>query len=794
MVTTNYYGRVSESKRTQNLYGSDSGLDTAYNIIAKTVEAASIYSNYKVSELKEEVKSMDYNDYNAPDIDEDTKVLYALYADIEYWKNFNSNLKEDEQDRGMSDDEINDEIEADIEDIDNLINKIFRDKFKEFIIINLKTSVEDNEFIEFERENDALVEYTRTVDKDKYKAEVYVGKKSTKGVTSEYNDVILKQITNEEVKLSGKLKVEMGYEDDGTIKYDNYPSETSNYEIKFNNNEEYKVILTSEFKTDANSENTAKVGENQRVIEADYSIRVPNYNEVAFKESIVDKDESLKDIVGLTVGGDMKVTDVNKLNVTGDIFVEGRENNVTDSFNGNRTYEKYSGGVILDNSSGNKVINFNNNIYTRGSFNIKNNVDVSVKGDLYAKNIYAGDENDVSENSVLTVEKEAVVDNDLTVKAFNTAINLTDFYGINDKYFGDEEKYKKSSSIIINDYKDSRSGRQPSTVAISNEAYIMGVAHINTESGYQTGESVAVKRNYNAYSTPIDGSESFIDDNPLRLLDESLLNKKAEHFWEFWKDKTTGTNSVDCGGVILNKDKTYSIGALVYEEIDVNTGEKIKNVERELKFVSEDVATDKIKSKRSDYAKYVFNIGTNNLSRDELFEQYNTNLTEVDVQTVSNLLNNMSQLRDSDYQYKTNRMYNNSGEKVAIIGQEGKTIVFEGKGCLNNYSGDDYVIIDATSNKNVNAVIVTQGNVIIDGEVNIRGNIIAQGDLTILGNSTVNIFYDRNITEEIQKQHGELFTTIFGSEFGGQVLTNNNLEIASNTNNFIKSNLWRLIQ
>jgi len=36
MVASNYKARVAESKRVENLYASDSGLDVAYNIIGKT--------------------------------------------------------------------------------------------------------------------------------------------------------------------------------------------------------------------------------------------------------------------------------------------------------------------------------------------------------------------------------------------------------------------------------------------------------------------------------------------------------------------------------------------------------------------------------------------------------------------------------------------------------------------------------------------------------------------------------------------------------------------------------------
>ena len=52
MVAGNYKARVAESKRVENLYASDSGLDVAYNIIGKTFDAATKYGNLKLIALK----------------------------------------------------------------------------------------------------------------------------------------------------------------------------------------------------------------------------------------------------------------------------------------------------------------------------------------------------------------------------------------------------------------------------------------------------------------------------------------------------------------------------------------------------------------------------------------------------------------------------------------------------------------------------------------------------------------------------------------------------------------------
>ena len=87
MVATNYTARVTENKRVENLYSSESGLDIAYNIVAKTIENANQYGYNKVENLKT-AKNLSYDEFsklnNNIDDEKDKKSLYALYADIDF--------------------------------------------------------------------------------------------------------------------------------------------------------------------------------------------------------------------------------------------------------------------------------------------------------------------------------------------------------------------------------------------------------------------------------------------------------------------------------------------------------------------------------------------------------------------------------------------------------------------------------------------------------------------------------------------------------------------------------------
>lgn len=757
MITSNYYGRISESKRTQNLYGSESGLDTTYNIIVKNIEASSFYANEKVKALKK-VKDITYDEYKVL-TDNDKKALYALYADIEYWKYYNGNLEENQEPKDQV--RIDSYIKNDNEDIEKLINKVFKNEFKSFFSNNLLSSINDNSYIKLSKNNDG----TLTEDKEALDigdAEIYIGEEPNNNSNGEITEV------------DRELKIESGYKENGRIKYDRYQLQFSFY-----NEENYNFKITSEFATNANVENTAKVGENLRIIQSDYSLRIPNYNEVAFRETAV-VDAELNQLVGLAIGGDLDVSGVNKLNVSGDIFVQGNDSNSINDMN--RTFEKYSGGIVLDNSSViSKTINFNNNVYTRGTFNIKNNVDVVIKGNLYARNIYAGDENNLSDNSKLTINNEAVIDNDLTVKATDTQIKIKDFYGINDKNIDEDTKVRKSSSIIINDYKEAY--KEPSSVTISEKAYIMGVAHIDTNEGYQTGESVAVRGNYKAYGAQIDQNEEFKYDYPLQVLDEDNVLKKAEHFYNYWINRLSQQDGLDCGGVNLPRN-TYSIGAIVYEK------DGIKNVTQSSTFLDNNLEAV-VKMKRLEYARNIYTLGENTISDEEAKTLYETLGTGEKVETVENLLGGLSKLTNSDYSLE-NKI--NNGKEMAIFCPKQKTIVIKGKSSTTNYNSDSYMTIDASSNKDIKAVLITAGNVIIDGEVNFRGNIIVQGNLTVIGNSTVNLYYDKNVTEDVQNSNGILFNKVFGNRFGGEQINNETLTIESNASNFLKTKLWKIIQ
>ena len=390
------------------------------------------------------------------------------------------------------------------------------------------------------------------------------------------------------------------------------------------------------------------------------------------------------------------------------------------------------------------------------------NVDVNINKNLYAKNIYINSSSS-NRGTYLGVKEngsEVILNNDLEMNSKKASIDIKNFYGINDKKISTDgfkdEKAENSSSIIINNADES-------TLLIEEEAYIRGVAHINTEKGYQTGESVAVKGNYNAYSAPLDPYDKFIYDAPLQLIDGDL-DKKIEHFYKYWKKNNSeneikeAKDAINHGGVQfggIDRNLVHSIGDIVYKDLNSNT-KKIKKADDDTTN-SEWNAT--ITNKKKIFAKNVYNL---NLPEDNKKEkEYNYDINNYrHIDKISEILNT---------QYKSDSFDNNN----------------------LRYIKSDYEISGKTDFK---GIIIANGDLTIKNKFNLEGNLIVMGNLKIDSNAQVNLKYDRAKTQEIQNNNLSKLNDIF-PDYGEDVDLDNPKEMTeSNSTIFIKSSLWRIIK
>lgn len=812
MVVGNYRARVSESKRIENLYSSESGIDMAYNISGKTIEAGIKYGYYQVSKLRRGENTGDnYTIHEAlkKDIADLEQEIRDKQAEIEI-------TKDEEKVRQLFEDI--DKCKKGIETDNFTLNELYKEEFKrafKVYIQNKENGTENDITVNNTNVLKASIEGKKYIDISlTYKNEDASSDKEadTQSADNKIKEVIAR-FTEYKVKFpyepigedeNGKeqqwpvlsvkdLTLNECPEEDKVQITNNYGSQKEEHsgrvgEVKFDKTkgEYYNLLIESEF---LSTEGNEKLGKNIRRIQAVYKLLVPNYEDVLWSSSNgkIKNYSILKGTNerGLIIGGNMEANKISTLNVKGDIFVQG--NSKSDGVDYGKVYNKYKGGIKITDCN---TVNFQPavgedgftgkevNVSTRGTFNIQNNSAVTIgsdefstfdcaKGNLYAANIYAGyiakESDELIDNSKLIVNNNVVLDNDLTIKAKNTDFKIQNFFGVNDKNVKYDDKdgntkervegdiEKTSSSIIINGYKDI-DGSGESTVSIVKSAYIMGTAHIDTNGDYKTGESIAVKGNYTAYAVPVNPSEIFKIDSSLQVLDDKNENNifnKAEHFTHYWNGegeagiKLTKGNA-DNGGIILpdNPNDIHSIGAIVCKKKSSSDPEKDQTIVRSSNYSMEDEEKGGIiYNKRADYAKHVYKLGVKPDDKDhDYMEEYLDG--EAKAENVSSLLCLLTEdVLPDTYNWREELNKARNGEKTAIFNPTEEPIEIT---------------------QDMNAFIVTNGDVKISGNVKFKGNIIAKGNLIIENGNNVAIEYDKKTAEDIQEEYGDIFAAIFG--------------------------------
>lgn len=664
-VTANDYKmRINQSKKLQNLYEADSGLDVVENIIIKTSQEA------------------------------------IKYADKEVKKKF---TELDDKDRSK-----------------DKINEIFKDKFYEFLTVRNKEILNEKEV--------EILEY------------LILEKKYIKSILE-----------------SGKLE---------------YDSAISNIENRFiieipeggyvkNINNGKVSNITIEVKS--NFESTEGQLKNKKTVSTKYSITAPDYNSEITSINIY----PVFDGKAITADGNMNVESLgNKsiVNISGDIWVQGN-NNLGNS--PEYTFDKYIGGIKLDNTS----FNINGNIYTANTFHLNNLVnESSVNGDIYAKNIYVGKSinSNVSKFNNISFEKNVVVNNDLALNATNSSIVIkNNFYGINEKTteVSTANKALSSSSIIVNDTSNT------STITVNKDSYIMGVAYLNatdeSENKYQTGESVAVKGNYLAYTDVDDVLNGATNVtlkyySPLQLLEskngQSNAIMKADYFAEYYSKNNNSYNFND-GGVSLKKS-VKSVGASVKD----NQGniQKSNINDSDISIVNE---------QRNEFARNVFAMGDTTGLGDDLY----------DGQEVKRQVSN--QVNFNEIRRVQGSSFDTTEGMVILKGNENENIEIEnGK-------------IKGTDIELSKGLIIANGDITIDGNFNFTGNIITTGNIILKGEGEKNITYDPQVVRSILALNHDLLKDIFVKSQGDreEVKVTSASELYS-VDKFLTKSLWRIVK
>lgn len=650
VLNSNYKVRVKESRRLQNLYEAEAGLDVAYNIIVKVFDAAVLAGNDEVEEelkrIQEEINQASPN---------------------------------------------NKDITIDDKEIEKRKNKAFKIGFKSYIDLS-------NEFRECINNNQYIVtkEYKNT---DK---------------SFKYENVVFK--TDENL-------------DKPKISY--------NEEESTQSEEKYKVVVDSTFQTKTST------GVNKRDLQVTYNVEVPDYEGVKESETEI-KVERPVEIEGklIAIDGNMKIHGKTgqKFTMNGDIFVKGNENDVTkDSI----VYNKYKGGIEITGQNAN--VDMKGEVVTSKTFNVNSHSSILSVNDLYAGNIYVGKKDGGHSGASEINLSNVTIDNDLVIKSDGSTMNINKFYGINDKNINNYQKGKEektSSSIIVNNDKN-----RYSSIKINEEAYIMGTAYINAQNSegeyYQTGESVAIKGNYIAYTHLLEsiinkefdmyGSLQMIDKENGEKLDAIAKSKYFEDFMNSENYKGELNQNID----IYLPENTRAVGAIVSKKDGKLVVERTN--------YTRDIESD-MNIKRSEYATKVCMIG--NADSGDAMDIYN-NQSKYQ-KTVSNNLIDFSKVKELDEEKYGQRL---------ITGKN--TLALYKQGTYKPNGGERGIEVTGDS---IDAMIINDGDIRLVGDFEFNGTIISSGNLDIEGRINGNINYNEDIVNNIVNNNFSNLQGVFRKE------------------------------
>ena len=753
VATSNVRMRMNESKKLQNLYKADSGLEIVNSIILKDSEAAIVYAQEKTQSYTET------NRYIA---------------------------------------------NADDEEVYNNLNKEFKAQFIKALISGVTVTNDNN----YTTEQDLMTQYNNITPDTSTDETITITQNAANPISRLL--VSLKNyryITTLE-DVDSCYKNAFGTGERPTIRL---------LSIKYNDIEKtIKFTVRSSFSCSETS--TTKLP-NKKVIETTFKITAPEYAD------IINRSNSSRTLTiqspysnVITVDGNLNVN--NNLTLTGNAWVKGDANTAA-SENQSIVFSKYNGGIKLasgksftTNSAGE---HYPGNIYTAGTFSLVNSSNVSLSGNLYSGNTYIGPSstNDSSSRDNTMSLGDMITYNDLGINSLSSTITMNNYYGINGETTdsnngGKNNASKRSSCIIINNYNTIRSA-----LNISNDAYIAGVAYINTgdensDNGeYETGESIAVRGNYKAYQEALTKigenkiTPGFEYYNPAKLLEtingeKATVQDKRDYFNEYYRNNVFKDGNVTIGGHV------YSTGAIV-------TTDK-KNAE-EL-----DAQDLNVRNARRAYALNVLSMNSN-LNDSQLDDVYNNGIVTKTVKgsDTTTAVVNFGAMNPGVEVHKSApnaNLVNSLNNCVYVLGNdENSTIVISrGRISVDGHTEpvDSSTICPQCFNFNqengqdiVNAVIITNGNVKIEDGVNFNGCIIAGGNVEVAeGTSGVNLTYDSAKVAQIITVNG--LSTYFNVPMNeverldttdGDIISVDPTETNSyNVDGVVNTGFWKLIE
>ncbi|HAX72920.1 MAG TPA: hypothetical protein DCY20_05300 [Firmicutes bacterium] len=543
------------------------------------------------------------------------------------------------------------------------------------------------------------------------------------------------------------------------------------------------------------------VGENQRIIARMFEVKIPNYN-----QSLVSLYPVFKDKV-LTVDGNVNFETNHESNeqsnyptiyLDGDVWIGGNScvnsNNQSCSFTitDQVSYEKYQNGFILKNVN----LMLDGTLASIETVSLRNQVEFIMNGNLYARNVYLGKENvgSISKNVNLyqysnsQTRYDMVLVNDLSVNVTEDSTSniysdviIDRFYGVSDKNILAQETAltqgklhelaSESSSIIINS--------EGASLEILDEAYIGGVAYLDVKDEnnkkYQTGESVAVKPNYLAYSMIVDGFADAVNlryYNPLMLI-ESIKNQgwnaidKANYFVQVNED---GVLELKSGGVKL-PDTIYSAGATISVAEDGIHVLDSNMISPDVAIVANDLKLQKT----NDHENNVAYMGMPVLDNEALTQRRVSN----QINWNSSSFDEVSQIIKSDEGTVVLNSY--GSQKIVLSQTEDSYGVKIGSSNVVEVSGP--------------LLVITKGDIEFSGNIDVTGSFIVGGHVSVDEEmSELTLAYNEEKIKTLLAAHQEVLKDVFVDSGKVMVPVDSNNEQDYSATSIISKGRWTLVK
>ncbi|SDK90386.1 hypothetical protein SAMN05216497_102101 [Clostridium cochlearium] len=558
------------------------------------------------------------------------------------------------------------------------------------------------------KQDESILKEDGSIDEEKLK------QKQSELFRSGYQNYVLKSIRKDKDNCIEKgIKID----DNSDERENNYDINGNKPEVKLINKESEPLQFKDAGILKLEIQSTFKKENIEKKIRVNYNISTPDYNGTYYVQTNKVQIPKLASEKAIYVDGNLDIK--GNFTVDGDIYVKGNENSEEDGIN-----------IYAENC--NAI--FKKQVVTAGDFRIK-----KPKGNVKIyDNIYAGNFTIEQEaiNSTFNVNKDVYLNNDLELNANKSNIKIEgNLYGIGDvtnaPIITEKKKPKYSSSILINS--EDIGKQNGSSITIGEDALLMGTAYIATEIPYQTGESIAIKGNYRAYTYPLKSEKA----KEKKLNEEKIL-------FEYRDPLTLATKRIEEEKEMnLNfKDKSdyFKIYSEEYNNNGLNLGKSGLNFLGSISSIGASISNGSIKEDN-------YTLDKENFVKDRI-KEYENMIFKKDSRQPKTIADIVT----------VNSNHKNIGDNIIYVQNIGKPCILVGKNHSNTLEQGDTINLNNGKGK---GVIVTTGDVYLYGDIDFTGTIIAGGSIIVEEGSNVNIINDKNFLKSFIATNYNTFKDVF---------------------------------